>query len=561
MDSAIKEVRLKIEGMTCSECASHVEKALRGVAGTEDVRVSLGEGTGRLRVPVQVEEGVLVEAVERAGYRAVILESFGGPVELGQVHGNGPRPWDGGGGGEFDLLVIGTGSAGMAAAIRGAELGARVGIVEGGTLGGTCVNVGCIPSKILLQAAAHRHEARKGFPGIEAWDPAVEWARIRDAKNALVTELRQAKYVEVLASYPEVTYLEGRARLLGGGRVRVGDAEYRGRKIVLATGTSPWAPPIPGLDRVDPLDSTTAMELDELPGSLVVLGGSAVGLELGQMFARLGTRVVVLELMPGVLPGEDPELSGALRRALEEEGLEIHTGTTADEVVRDTGRVVVRATDGNGGRHFRADRLLVATGRRANSLGLGLDDAGVERDERGFIRVDAALRTSNPDVYAAGDVTGGPGFVYVAAQGGRIAAENALSGSQREIELRAVPRVTFTSPQVAAVGLTESEAREQGYSVRVARLDLKQVPRALVNDDTAGLIKLVAEEGSRRILGVHAVAPQAGELMGEATLAVRFALTVDDLVGTLHPYLTWVEGLRLAAQTFTTDVSRLSCCA
>lgn len=186
---------------------------------------------------------------------------------------------------------------------------------------------------------------------------------------------------------------------------------------------------------------------------------------------------------------------------------------------------------------------------------------GVESPERGFIRVDATVRTSHPSIYAAGDVTGLPGFVYVAAQAGRVAAENALTASNRELDLRAVPRVTFTSPQVAAVGLTESEAREAGYLIRVASLELKQVPRALVNHDTRGVLKLVAEDGSGRILGVHALGPQAGELLGEATLAVRFGLTVDDLVDTLHPYLTWVEGLRLTAQTFTTDVSRLSCCA
>lgn len=565
MGETLKEVRLRIEGMTCSGCVRHVEKALKGVGGARDVRVSFPEGTSEVRVPVTVAEATLVTAVERAGYGATVVDGRGEAADLVQRDGSGLRPpvgGNGGGGdGSFDLLVAGTGSAGMAAAIRGATLGARVGIVDGGTVGGTCVNVGCIPSKALIQAAEHLHMARNGFAGIEPCEPSFEWKRIREEKNGLVDALRQAKYVDVLASYPEVTYLEGQARLLGGGRVRVGEAEYRAPKIVLATGTSPSLPPIPGLKESDPLDSTTAMELDQLPGSLIVLGAGAVGLELGQTFARLGTKVTVLELLPRILPGEDPEITELLRRHLEEEGIEIHTETKALEVVRADGRVVVRAAHRDGVREYRADRILVATGRRANGAGLGLEDAGVERDERGFIRVDATLRTSRAEIYGAGDVTGLPGFVYVAAQSGRIAAENALTGSERKLDLGAVPRVTFTSPQVAAVGLTESEARDAGYLVRVASLELNQVPRAIVNRDTRGFLKLVAEDGSGRILGVHALAAQAGELLGEATLAVRFALTVDDLVETLHPYLTWVESLRLAAQTFTTDVSRLSCCA
>lgn len=377
----------------------------------------------------------------------------------------------------------------------------------------------------------------------------------------LVQELRETKYAAVLQSYAGVTLLEGKARLLGGGRVRVGTAEHTARKVVLATGTLPANPPIEGLDRVEALNSTTAMELDELPRSLLVLGGSAVGLELGQMFARFGTKVIVLELLPRILASEDETISKVLRDYLEQEGIEIHTGVSAFRIEHEGHEVRVHVRQGSLTGEFLAERLLVATGRRADTADSGLEAAGVTLTQNGFIQVDPTLRTSNPDIYAAGDVTGGPGFVYVAAAGGRLAAENALTGSARELDLSAVPSVTFTSPQVGSVGLTEARARESGQHVQVSTLELTHIPRALVSRDTRGLVKIVAEAGSGKVLGVHAVGPYAGELMGEATLAVRFGLTTADLTSTLHPYLTWIESLRLTAQGFAMDVSRLSCCA
>jgi mercuric reductase len=461
----------------------------------------------------------------------------------------------------FDLLIIGSGGAGVAAAIQGAELGARVGIVEAGTLGGTCVNVGCIPSKSLIEAAAHYHVARRGFAGIAPSAPSLDWGAVVRQKNEVVAELRRTKYAAVLASYPEITVFSGRARLLGGGRVRIGAAEYRAAKIVVATGTSPALPPIPGLPEARPLDSTTAMELGALPRSLLVLGGSAVGLELGQTFARFGAKVVVLEVMPRLLPNEDEAISEGLRAHLVAEGLEIHTGVTAARVDRHGLDVVARVRRGSTEELFRAEEILAAAGRQPNTCEMGLDEAGVALSERGFVRVDATLRTSNPDIFAAGDVTGGPGYVYVAAAGGRVAAENALTDSERELDLSAVPNVTFTSPQVGSVGLTETSARALGYEVVVSTLPMGHVPRALVSRDTGGLVKIVAEARSGKLLGVHALGPHAGELMGEATLAIRHGLAARDLTDTLHAYLTWGESIKLAAQAFTRDVAKLSCCA
>lgn len=461
-----------------------------------------------------------------------------------------------------DLLVVGSGSAGMAAAIQGAELGRSVTVVESGTLGGTCVNTGCIPSKNLVAAADHLHRARRGFPGIGPCRPAVDWPKVTEAKQGLVDDLREIKYRDVLDSYPEIRLVRARARLLDEGRVEVEGATVRPSRIVLATGTSPWAPPIPGLGAVDPLDSARAMELAEVPESLLVLGAGTVGLELGQTFARFGARVTVLELAPRVLPAEDAAAAETIRAALEEEGVAIHTGVTATSAERDGGEVLLRAEAGGENRAFRGQRLLVATGRRPDTGSLGLEEAGVATDERGFVRVDRRMRTSAASVFAAGEAAGLPGFVYVAAASGRVAARNALDEESEEaLALDAVPRVVFTSPQLAAVGLGEEEARAAGYRVETGTLELAHVPRAAVEHARWGWIRVISEGGDGRVLGVRAVAPHAAELLGTATLALRKGLTVDDLVGTLHPYLTWVEGLKLAAQTVSQDIGKLSCCA
>ncbi|MGQ0712325.1 MAG: mercury(II) reductase [Gemmatimonadaceae bacterium] len=469
------------------------------------------------------------------------------------------------GGFDYDVLIIGTGGAGMAAAIRASELGATAAIVESAdVVGGTCVNVGCIPSKYLIEAAQHYHSARSGFWGTAPCDPRLAWDDVLRRKRELVDTLRREKYLDVLEAYEGITLLRGHARLLGAGRVRVGERDTSARKVVIATGTRPVIPAIPGLAEAGALDSTTVMELERLPQSMIVIGGGSIGLELGQAFHRFGARVAVIEALDRIVPNEDPDVSVALAEALQAEGIELHTGVRITGVERGERGYRVRIEQGALTGELEAEQLLVATGRRASTENLGLDVAGVRLDRRGFIAVDGLMRTSNPDVFAAGDVTGGPGYVYVAALQGSVAAQAALADMSREeaipIDLAAVPRVTFTDPQVAAVGLTEVEAREAGLSPQVTSLPVKFLPRAAVSDRERGVIKLVAEVGTDRLLGAHVVAPNAGDLIGEATLAVRFGLTTRDLVSTLHAYLTWGEGLKLAGQTFTTDVAKLSCC-
>jgi mercuric reductase len=463
---------------------------------------------------------------------------------------------------DFDLLVVGGGSAGFAAAVRGAELGARVGLVEAATLGGMCVNVGCVPSKTLIRAAEALHcRSHHPFAGIPSSDGNPEWSLIRGQKDELVSRLREAKYADVLRLYEGIQLIGDRAVVRPGPSVELeGGQLLRARKLIITTGASAWAPPIPGLDEVDYLDSTSAMALDRLPESMAVIGGSAVGLELAQIFARLGVRVSVLEVMPSLVPAEANGIGEALAGYMREEGITIHTGATVRRLRLDSGSVVEFDVTGES-HELRAEQLLVATGRRANTRGLGLETAGVTPGTKGEILVDDHLRTSNPDIYAAGDVTGEPMFVYVAAYAGMTAAANALNGDEQRYDLTAVPRVTFTDPAVASVGMTAAEAEAAGYRPISSELQLEHVPRALAARDTRGFIRLVADAATRRLLGAHILAAEAGEMITEPALAIRFGLTIDDLATSFHPYLTLSEGIKLAAQAFDKDVSKLSCCA
>ncbi len=554
-----KQIDLEIQGMTCNNCATHVQHALSEVPGVLEVNLP-GWQAGRARVIIEkpVESSALIQAVQQAGYQA--SEQIDDAIpERNLGIGNQPEP---GGNQQFDLMVIGGGSAGFAAAIKAVEHGARVALVEANTIGGTCVNVGCVPSKALIRAMESYHQAAAHrFLGVETSAGRLQWPLVIAHKDALVKEMRQAKYLDVLNGYPQITYIQGHARLIGGNQVEIDGKPYNPGKIVLATGAKPWAPPIPGLNEAGYLTSTTAMELKELPRSMIVLGANAVGLELAQVFSRAGVLVSVVELLPRIAPYEDEEISAALRSYLEEEGLHIATGVKIEQVERTDGRYILNGSQDGDPISLDAEQLLVATGRRPNTAGLGLEQAGVQLGHRNEVIVDKHLQTGNPHVYAAGDVTGQDMFVYVAAYSGGLAAENALNGSTKVYDASYIPRVTFTDPQIASAGLTEMQARQQGMDVKVSTLPMNYVPRALAARDTRGLVKLVADTSTDKLLGAHILAPEAGEIIQSAVLAIRFGITVDQLRNTMFPYLTSVEGIKLAALTFEKDVAMLSCCA
>jgi mercuric reductase len=440
------------------------------------------------------------------------------------------------------------------------RLGLAVALIEKGTVGGTCVNVGCIPSKHLL-AASHVYKAAGShqFSGVPTSQGEVDMKSLVGKKTEVIEELRQEKYIDLSERYG-FELVSGHARFVARDRVDIEGRVLRARRFVIATGSAPWAPPIEGLDRSAYLTSTTAMELLELPESFVVIGGSYIGLELGQVFANLGSRVTIVEALNRIAPMEEPEISEEMTRILQDDGIQV---VTSAEVTRVEGglpkRVIARA--GGSEIAFEAAEILLATGRRPVLDGLELDAAGVELDDRGGLVLDETLRTTNPNVFAAGDVTGAPQFVYVAAAQGTVAAQNAVAGANQTLDYTALPRVTFTTPNIAAVGLTDEQAQEAGYECECRVVELRHVPRARVNLDTRGLFKIVADRGTGRVLGVHTLADDAGTAILAGVYAVRFGLTVSDLAETWAPYLTMSEGIKLTAQSFTTDVEMLSCCA
>ncbi|HSH49739.1 MAG TPA: mercury(II) reductase [Halomonas sp.] len=459
------------------------------------------------------------------------------------------------------IAVIGSGGAAMAAALKAAERGARITLIERGTLGGTCVNVGCVPSKIMIRAAYIAH-LRRGSPfdaGVSAQAPVVDRAKLLRQQQARVEELREAKYQRILRDHPAVTVLSGEARFSDASHLTVrlkegGEQTVRFDRAFIGTGARPAEPPVPGLAGTPYLTSTSALALDSVPERLAVIGAGFVALELAQAFARLGSRVTVLA-RSRLLSHEDPAVGDAVEAAFRREGIEVLKQTRAS-LVSYAGNAFELDT---GAGILRADQLLVASGRTPNTEALNLEGIGVET-VRGAIRVDEQLQTTVAGLYAAGDCTNQPQFVYVAAAGGSRAAVN-MTGGKATLDLGAMPAVMFSDPQVATVGLTEAEAVEQGLSVEARVLDLENVPRALVNFDTHGFIKMVAERDTGRLLGVQAVAGEAGELIQTAVMALRAGMTVQAIGDELFSYLTMAEGLRLCAQTFTKDVMQLSCCA
>ncbi|GAC1669741.1 MAG: mercury(II) reductase [Candidatus Dormibacteraceae bacterium] len=543
--------QMQIEGMTCLHCEKTIAEALTSV-GASGVEASWREGRATLDAAEATNEQ-LKAVVEEAGYRVVSIEDSK-RAKSGFETLAGDKEND------YDLVVIGSGSAAFAAAIHAADSSRSVTLVESNVVGGTCVNVGCVPSKAMLAPADLFHRSgHHPFSGIDTAARGFDLGQMVDSKAELVEQLRHDKYLDLAGSYG-FSILRGHAEFSDGDTLEVDGEPIRARRYIIATGASPSAPPVPGLAESEYLTSTTALELKEPPRHLIVLGAGPVGLEMGQLFLHLGSQVTFIT-RGQIAPREEPETSQALRAVLEEEGATVYTGAEVLKVrVEDGLKTVDIRIDGEE-LAVAGDQILVATGRRPNTAELGLDRAGIETTESGAVRVDEFLRTTNPRVWAAGDVTGHPQFVYLAAREGSTAAANALDDARRELDLRSLPRVIFMSPTFAAAGLTDEQANEQGIECECRVLPMSAVPRALVNRDTRGFVKIVAERATGRIVGASVVADGAGDVIQAAIYAIQFGLTTDQVAATWAPYLTFAEGFKLAAQTFKRDVSKLSCCA
>jgi len=464
----------------------------------------------------------------------------------------------------FDLVILGGGAAAFSAAIRADRNGAKALMIDGGTIGGTCVNVGCVPSKRMLAVGDQFFRvANHPFKGLlreDGWS--AEFRAVIRAKDRLVDSLRKSKYEDVLGSLKGVEYMRGFASFVGPNAVKVGGQRLEGDKFVIATGSSPTVPSIPGIRDVDYLTNVEALSLRDLPDSMIVLGGRALGLEFAQMYQHLGTQVTVLQRSERILPEEEPEVSAYLTRYLEEDGIRIHTNVQILSAERQKGQTILHVRIGDRKRRLDADALLLATGRTPNTERLNLPAAGVDvRDDKG-IEVDAEMRSSAPHIFAGGDVVGKPMLETTAAKEGYIAAENALANRGLKMDYTAVPHAVFTNPAVASVGLTDAQANAPG-TIRCScnTVLLSQVPKPIIVDDTRGLVKIVANSETHRILGVHILASLAPDMIHEAVLAVKHGLTLEDIIDTVHVFPTHSEAIKLAALSFFEDIDKLSCCA
>lgn len=563
---------LRVTGMTCDHCVGAVEQALADVTGVERSVVSYREGKASVEAGDGVDEQALLRAIEAKGYGAQLLRDEAVKTAKGMSTGHSGtsdvtgvfRPGrKASAPARLRVAIIGSGGAAFAAAIRAAEEGAQVTMVERGTTGGTCVNVGCVPSKIMIRGAHIAHLRRESpFDAGVAPTPSlkVDRAALLAQQQARVAELRQTKYERIVDTNQNINLIRGTARFTDARMLHVVREDGSEQKIAfdrafIATGASPIIPPIPGLADTPYWTSAEALAADSVPPRLAVIGSSAVAVELAQAYARLGSRVTLLARRT-LLAHEDSEIGAAISKVFSAEGIRVLERVQAQSVAFQNSEFVLSTNAGE----VRSERLLVATGRAPNTQALDLPAAGVELDGHGSVVVDDHLRTSNPHIYAGGDCTNQPQFVYVAAAAGTRAAIN-MTGGDATLDLATMPAVIFTDPQIATVGLTEASARDAGIETDSRTLTLDNVPRALVNFDSRGFIKLVAEASSGRLLGAQIVAAEGGEVVQTAALAIRNRMTALDLADQLFPYLTMVEGLKLCAQTFFKDVRQLSCCA
>jgi len=461
---------------------------------------------------------------------------------------------------KFDnnLIVIGGGSAGLIAALIAATVKADVTLVERDRMGGDCLNTGCVPSKSLIRAARAAHEMRQaGRFGIRGVEPDVDFAAVMERVRDVIATIEPKDSVERYESLG-VRCVSGDATIEDGHHVLVagadGDQRLSARSIVLATGASPFVPPIPGLRELDPLTSDTVWSLTERPERLLVMGGGPIGCELAQSFARLGSRVVLIDMEERLLPREDPQASELLRSGFESEGIDVRLAhkAVAVEAGPEGGRGGrLRAETEAGEVVIEFDEILVAVGRQARG-GMGFEESGIELNRNGTIAVDEFLRTSLPGVFACGDAVGPYQFTHIAAHQAWYAAVNALFGRfwKFKVNYSVVPWATFTDPEVARVGLSETEARSQGIDFEVVRYDLDDLDRAIAEGQTQGWVKVLVKPGTDRILGAQIVGGEAGELIAEFVLAMTHGLGLKKLMSTIHIYPTRMEAAKFAASTW-----------
>jgi len=463
----------------------------------------------------------------------------------------------------FDLIIIGGGAGAFAAAIRANEHGANTVMINAGLpLGGTCVNVGCVPSKRLLRAAEIIHLSQNHkIPGVELDVNKFDFSALIKDELYLVSQMRKEKYDKVLKGLESVSLIEGYANFVSENEVAINEEILRAERIIIATGSKASVPPIEGIKEAGYMTHIEALKMHRLPERLVIIGAGPVSIEFAQMFSRFGSKVTIVKRSPGILRFAEPELTRRLEQILVSEGIEIIT-VEAFRYARQSNEKKVLGVFVDGKKvEIVGDGILISTGKNPNTQNLMLEAAGVEMDAKGAVIVNEVLQTSKRHIYGVGDVINLPArFEPTAGREGTLAAENALIGSKHSIDYDAVPFTVFTDPQLAGVGLTEKEQMEKMGTCNCRTVSFENVPKAIIMNRTEGLIKMVVHPSTEEIMGVHILAPDAGELIAEAMILVKNKNTVDDVINSLPMFPTLSESIKLAALSFKKDISGLSCC-
>jgi len=463
----------------------------------------------------------------------------------------------------FNLIIIGGGAGAFAAAIKANELGAKTLMVNKGLpLGGTCVNVGCVPSKTLLWAGEVIHQAEHHqIPGLDIEVKNFDFATVVQNELDLVEKMRNEKYEKVLGNLEHVTHLDGKAEFTSPNEIKVNDQQYSAEKFIIATGSTARVPEIENIREVGFVTHIEALKLKQQPRELIVVGAGPVGLEFAQMYARFGTKVTILHHSESIFSRAEAQLTNRLQEILEQEGIVIKTNAKVKSARKEGDKKIVTFTVNDQEEQVSADEILLAIGKTPNTAELGLNKAGVEITERQAVKVNPQFQTSQPHIFAVGDVTDAPlRLETTAGREGTLAAENTLKDTKQSIDYNTVPWTIFTNPQLASVGLTEDEQMKQMGVCACRSVSFEHIPKAIIMNRTEGLIKMAIHPETRVIMGVHILAPNAGELIAEAMMLIKNKNTIDDVVNSLPMFPTLSEAIKLVAISFTKDIKKLSCC-
>ena len=545
-------IKLGITGMTCDHCASGIEKMLSKNDGVTEAKVSYKNGSCECSFdPSKTSREEIINTInDTKNYRV-----------KGEITKNGNS-----GNNHFDLIIIGGGSAALSVAIKAESLGLSTLMVNGGLdFGGTCVNVGCVPSKNLIRAGETAyHATHSNFAGIKPKGVDIDFAQVIKDKKKLVATLQEKKYMDVVSDFENLKMIAGWAEFKDNKTIVVnGKTEYTSLKFIIATGATTNIPNIEGLNEIGYLTNVSLFDLEEKPESITIMGAGYIGLEIAMAYNRLGVKVRIIEFTDRVLRTQTSDISEALETQMRKEGIEILPNFRAVKFEKNGNKTIIhcKCPDGSFTKIVEKGKVVVASGTKPNTQKLGLQNIGLQLTKSGHIAVNEKMETNLQNIYAVGDATNTPAFVYTAAFEGKIAVENAFSGAENKADYSSLPWVVFTDPQVAGAGLDEAQAEQQNIPFEVSKIELKDVPRAIAANDTRGCIKLIRNTETDKLIGARIVAPEGGELIQQLSMAIKYGITVKDLAESFYPYLTLGEGIKLAAITFGKDVSKLSCCA